>query len=149
MSQTAKKDGIIIHAVINVNEKKGSEVRMKYEWMDQYCLDKKGVTKDYQPQWEAVRYFVGGKMFAMQGEDKQGSPIFTMKLEPQFGDFLRQQFADIKPGYYMNKIHWNSLYLEGTVPDDIVKEAIDQSYLLVLRMLSKKLQKELTGETDN
>ena len=118
---------------------------MNYEWIDGYCLGKKGVTKDYQPEWEATRYFVGGKMFAMQGGDKQGKPIFTMKLEPSLGDFLRGQYQEIVPGYYMNKTHWNSLYLEGCVPEDVVRDMIDKSYEVTLSSLPKKKQTEITG----
>lgn len=116
---------------------------MQYAWMDGYCLAKKGVTKDFQPDWQATRYFVGGKMFAMKGGDKTGRPIFTMKLPPDVGDFLRQQFADIQPGYYMNKVHWNSLYLEGAVPEDIVRDMIDKAYRTVFASLTKKLQREI------
>ena len=83
---------------------------MGYEWIDEYCLDKKSVTKDFKEEWDATRYFVGGKMFAMQGNDKAGKPIFTLKLEPSFGSFLRQQFRDIIPGYYMICFDSNHLY---------------------------------------
>lgn len=116
---------------------------MKYEWMDAYCLKKKGVTKDYQPAWEATRYFVGGKMFAMQGGDKTGRPIFTMKLEPSFNDLLRQQYEEVVPGYYSNKMHWSSLYLDGNVPDEAVREMLDRSYLAGIAALPKKLQREI------
>ena len=116
---------------------------MKYEWLDEYVMGKKGVTKDYQPQWEAARYFIGGKMFAMQGGDKEGKPIFTMKLEPEVNDFMRQQFAEVVSGYYMNKMHWSSLYLEGDVPDDVVRDMIDRSYETGIKALPKKLQKEI------
>lgn len=118
---------------------------MPYAWMDTYCLSKPGVTKDYKAEWNATRYFVGGKMFAMQGGDKTGRPIFTLKLQPDFGDFLRQTYSDIVPGYYMNKVHWNSLYLEGSVPDDVVREMVDRSHQIVLNALPKKVQKEITG----
>ena len=95
---------------------------MNYPWIDEYCLSKIGVERDYKTEWQATRYMIRGKMFAMQGGDKEGKPIITIKLSPMDGQALRSQFADIVPGYYMNKEHWNSLYLEGSVPDDIVKE---------------------------
>ena len=63
---------------------------MSYGWLGGYLLQKAGVTTDYQPEWQATRYFVGGKMFAMQGGDRNKRPIFTMKLEPSLGDFLRR-----------------------------------------------------------
>jgi len=117
----------------------------KYEWLNEYCLSQIGATTDYKPEWEARRYMVGGKMFAMCGGDKDGKPIITVKLEPAFGVLLRQQYEHIVPGYYMNKEHWNSLYLDGDVPDDILQTMIKESHQLILESLSKKLQKEIVG----
>ena len=73
--------------------------RQQYEWIDSYCLAKKGVTKDYKEEWQAYRYMTGGKMFAMRGFYKNGEPIFTIKLNPVFGEFLRKEYEDIIPGY--------------------------------------------------
>lgn len=116
---------------------------MKYEWTDAYCLSKTGAEKDYKLEWNATRYMIRGKMFAMQGGDKEGKAILTIKLEPSFGAFLRSQHKDIVPGYYMNKEHWNSLYLDGDVPDDVVREMLDQAHRLILESFSKKVQKEI------
>lgn len=116
---------------------------MGYEWIDEYCLSKKGVTKDFKIEWNATRYFVGGKMFAMQGGDKNEKPIFTLKLEPEFGESLRTEFTDIVPGYYMNKTHWNSLYLEGSIPDEVVRVMLDRSHQVVLSSLPKKVREQL------
>ena len=82
-------------------------------------------------------------MFAMRGGDKMGRPIFTMKLEPEFGSLLRSAYADIIPGYYMNKEHWNSLYLDGKVPDDVVRDIIDRSYQCAYGGFTKKQRGEL------
>ena len=117
---------------------------MNYEWLGDYFLQKAGVVKDYQREWEATRYFVGGKMFAMQGGDKDGKPIFTIKLEPSLGDFLRKQYPGaVVPGYYMNKVHWNSLYLEGAIPEETVREMADWAYEAGLRALPKKKRSEI------
>ncbi len=119
---------------------------MKYEWLGEYCLSKKGAEKDYQEEWEATRYLIRGKIFVMQGGDKEGKPIITIKCEPSFGRFLRDEYEDIIPGYHMNKEHWNSVYIGGKVPDDVVKQMIDMSYRLILGSLSKKAQKEIMGK---
>lgn len=116
---------------------------MKYEWLDQYCLAKPGVEKDYKLEWDAIRYMIRGKMFVLHGGDKQGKPIITVKLEPMHGELLREQFQDIIPGYYMNKLHWSSMYLEGDVPNSVVEDMIDNSYRLILGSLSQKVQKEI------
>ncbi len=122
------------------------EYQMKYQWMDAYCMAKRGVTKDLQADWNWIRYHVGGKMFAavlLDGEDK---PYYiNLKLEPGEGDFLRSQYDDIIPGYYSNKMHWNSIKANGMVSDDLLKDLLDKSYGLVLKGFSKKRQREILG----
>ncbi len=119
---------------------------MKYEWLDDYCRSKKGTEKDYKEEWEATRYMLLGKMFAMQGNHKDGRAIITLKLDPSHGQLLREEYADIIPGYYMNKEHWNSVYLDGKVPEDLLQEMIDESYELILASLSKKARQEILAE---
>ena len=117
---------------------------MRYTWIDEYLLGKAGVTKDLQKDWNWIRYQIGGKMFAAVCLDKDDTPYYiTLKLEPAEGDFLRQQYEDIVPGYYMNKIHWNSVKPDGEVPDDLLKDLLDKSYQLVLEGFSKKKQREI------
>ncbi|MEW9095323.1 MAG: MmcQ/YjbR family DNA-binding protein [Clostridiaceae bacterium] len=117
---------------------------MKYQWIDEYLLKKSGVSKDLQKDWNWIRYSLGDKMFAAICLDKNDKPYYiTLKLEPTEGDFLRQQYEDIIPGYYMNKVHWNSVKFNGNVPDELLRDMLDKSYQLVLSRLSKKKQKEL------
>lgn len=116
---------------------------MGYQWIDEYCLSKKGVKKDFKIEWEAFRYLIDGKMIGMQCKDKEKRSIVTLKCEPLFGQSLRERYEHIVPGYYMNKQHWNSVYLDGNVPDEILKDMIDMSYELILKSLSKKRQREI------
>lgn len=119
---------------------------MRYLWLDQYLLEKRGVTKDLQPSWNWIRYHIGGKMFAAVCLDEQNQPYYiNLKLEPMEGEFLRTQYEDIIPGYYSNKLHWNSIKPDGAVPDDLLKDLLDKSYLLVLKSFSKKRQREILG----
>lgn len=119
---------------------------MRYEWLDEYLLSKQSVTKDLQKDWNWVRYQIGGKMFAALCLDWENQPYYiTLKLDPAEGEFLRSQYPDIIPGYYMNKQHWNSVKPDGEVPDDLLKDMLDKSYDLVLKSFSKKKQKELTS----
>ncbi len=118
---------------------------MKYEWIEEYCLSKKGAIREYKVEWDAIRYMIKDKMFVLQGEDNKGNQIITVKLKPEFGELLRLKYEDIIPGYHMNKVHWNSLFLDGDVPDDVVKEMLDESYGLVYLSLSKKDQMEIEG----
>ena len=120
---------------------------MAYEWIDEYLLDKPGVSKDLQADWNWVRYLLGDKMFAAVCLDKQDVPYYiTCKLLPQEGELLREQYEDIVPGYYMNKQHWNSIRPTGTVPDETVRHMLEESYRLVLAGFSTKKQRELLGE---
>ena len=118
---------------------------MKYSWIDTELLQKPGVTKDLQAEWNWIRYHIGGKMFAAVClDDATGKPVYiTCKLDPAEGDFLRRQYEDIIPGYYMNKVHWNSVKAEGNVPDALLREMLEKSYRLVLGGFSKKKQREL------
>ena len=119
---------------------------MKYMWLDEFLQSMVGSTKDYKEEWQWTRYLIGGKMFAAICKDATDEHhIITLKLDPLDGDFLRNQYEDIIPGYYMNKQHWNSIYLDGTVPENLMKEMIDKSYHLVLSGLSKKAQREIVG----
>lgn len=120
---------------------------MNYEWIDGYLLAKKGAVKDYKVEWDAERFLLGDKMFAMKGGDKHGKPILTLKCDVAFGKALRERYAYVVPGYYMNKDHWNSVYFEGDTPDDVIRQMADMSYELVLASLPKKKQTELLGES--
>lgn len=122
---------------------------MRYEWIDEYLLNKAGSAKDLQKDWNWIRYQIGGKMFAAVCLDENNVPIYiTLKLELEEGSFLRTQYKDIIPGYYMNKTHWNSIMPDGEVPDDLLKDLLDKSYQLVLGSFSKKKQRELLEIND-
>ncbi len=119
---------------------------MRYTWLDEYLMQKPGVTKNAE-QWNWVRYMLGDKMFLAICLDNRDQPYYiTLKLTPQEGELLRQQYPDILPGYYMNKQHWNSIRPDGAVPDDLLRALADESYRLVLAGFSKKRQQELLGQ---
>lgn len=120
---------------------------MKYPWLGAYLLSKKGVEKDFKTEWNWERYMIRGKMFCAVCMDDDGKPYYiTLKLKPERGDALRQLYPDILPGYYMNKVHWNSIKPDGEVPEDLMRQMLDEAYGLVLAGLSKKLQKEILEE---
>lgn len=120
---------------------------MKYNWMDEFLLSKKGVTKDLKEEWNWIRYMIGGKMFAAVCLNDDNVPFYiTLKLEPMEGEAFRSQYPDIIPGYYMNKLHWNSVKTDGDVPDELLMDMLDKSYQLVLKGFSKKKQQELLAQ---
>ena len=121
---------------------------MKYEWIEEVLLAKKGVAKDFKEEWNWIRYLIEEKMFVAICFNDEGKPYYiTLKLEPSEGDFLRRQYEDIIPGYYMNKLHWNSIKVDGSVPDELLKDLLDKSYQLVLKGFSKKKQLQILGES--
>ena len=104
---------------------------MPYPWIDDDLLQKPGVTKDLQPDWNWIRYQIGGKLFAAVCLDDQNQPYYiTLKLDPAEGDFLRGQYEDILPGYYMNKTHWNTIILNSDLPDEEIKRMTMNSFAL-------------------
>ncbi|MBQ9007728.1 MAG: MmcQ/YjbR family DNA-binding protein [Clostridia bacterium] len=119
---------------------------MKYPWIDDYLMAKRSVTKDLQPEWNWIRYHIGGKMFAAILLDDQNQPFYiNLKLEPQEGELMRRQYPDIIPGYYSNKQHWNSVKADGEIPDELLKTWLDRSYRLVLNGFSKSMQRNIWG----
>jgi predicted DNA-binding protein (MmcQ/YjbR family) len=73
----------------------------------------------------------GGKLFAMIG--LWGDPgVITLKVEPEVGPTLIAEHPAIEPGYHMNKRHWISVTLDGSVPDDVLRELVEDSYDLVV-----------------
>ena len=121
---------------------------MRYDWIDGYLLSKRAVEKDLQPEWNWIRYKIGGKMFAAILLDDDDKPVYiNVKLEPMEGEFLRSQYADIIPGYYSDKRCWNSVMPDGAVPDELLKSLLDKSYRLVLKGFAKAKQREILGLT--
>lgn len=112
---------------------------MQYDWLDAELCLWPGVTKDFKAEWNWTRYMVGGKLFCALCHDDAGRDVYiTVKLEPLRGEFLRGQFPDVIPGYYMNKTHWNSVRVQGELPEDILRGMLEESYRLVAAGLPKK-----------
>lgn len=121
---------------------------MRYGFLEEYCLLKKGTSRDYKVEWDAVRFMIAGKMFAMIGSDAKKRAIVSLKGDPTLNRMLREKYIDIIPGYYLNKEHWNSVYLDGEVPEDVLKKMIDDSHHLVFQSLSRKTQTDLEGKEE-
>jgi predicted DNA-binding protein (MmcQ/YjbR family) len=116
---------------------------MDYDFIQAHCLSKKGAEEDYKQEWDAIRYSVRGKMFALVGNDGEGNPIISVKHTPEQGEGLRGKYTGIIPGYYLNKTYWSSVLLNGNVPETVLKQMLDASYELIFDSLSKKAQNEI------
>ena len=119
---------------------------MKYDFIQEYCLSKKGAEEDYKQEWDAIRYSVRSKMFALVGANGEGRPVISVKHTQEHGEELREKYEDIIPGYYLNKTLWSSVLLNGQVPENVLKQMLDESYELIFNSLPKKIQKEILNQ---
>ncbi len=117
------------------------------DWIIDYCMQKPGVELEFKAAWNANLCRVGGKIFLMLGEFKDGRPLMTVKLEPAFSDLLRAQYpGDVIPGYYSNKTHWSSLFLDSDVGDDVTRAMLDNAYETTFESLTKMSQTAILGK---
>ena len=115
---------------------------MDLEEIRQYCLQKKGTSEDFPFGEDTLVFRVKEKIFCLVNLEK--IPTFVnLKCDPEKAVELRGEYSSVKPGYHMNKRHWNSVYLEGGFSDRELKEWIDHSYSLVARGLKKSERIEL------
>ena len=107
-----------------------------------HCLKLPGAeeTQPFGP--EALVYKVCGKMFAVTSPEDFPASI-NLKCDPERAIELRDEYKGIKPGWHMNKKHWNTVVLDGTVPPKLVRELVEHSYQLVVDALPKKLREGL------
>ncbi len=115
---------------------------MDYERTREYFLRKPEAVEEYPFGPEVAVYKVRGKMFSTLSET-DGVARINLKCDPDEALALRDIFDTIKPGYHMNKKHWNTLILNGTVPEFEITRMIDRSYGLVVKGLKKSEQKAL------
>ena len=114
---------------------------MKNDTIKAYCLSKKGATEDYPFGPAPLVVKVGGTMFALiTFNEKQQSTDISLKCDPVIAENLREQHEEVVPGYHLNKKHWNSISLQGSLSLDDITSMIDHSYELVLKSLTKKQQ---------
>jgi predicted DNA-binding protein (MmcQ/YjbR family) len=109
---------------------------MTLETLKSLLAAKPGATEEYPFGPEACVYKVAGKMFALVAIDETPLRI-TLKCDPERALEVRAVYPAVVPGYYMNKQHWNTVTLDGTVPEDELREWMDDSYNLVVASLKK------------
>jgi predicted DNA-binding protein (MmcQ/YjbR family) len=101
-----------------------------------YCLKKKGAVETF-PFGDEVRVFkVMNKIFALL--PVAGTPEISLKCEPTWAVILRNTYKAVQPGYHLNKEHWNTLSVDGSIPDGEILMMIDHSYDQVVKGLSRK-----------
>ncbi|MCF8240622.1 MAG: MmcQ/YjbR family DNA-binding protein [Melioribacteraceae bacterium] len=109
---------------------------MDIEELRNYCLRKKGVSEDFPFDEDTLVFKVMNKIFCLTSL----TPPFTinLKCDPERAVELREKYEEVQPGFHMNKTHWNTVDMEGTLNDKFIMELIDHSYNMVVAGLTKK-----------
>jgi predicted DNA-binding protein (MmcQ/YjbR family) len=102
-------------------------------------LSKPHVTEEFPFDETTLVFKVMGKMFALTGLDEPEFKV-NLKCEPDRSVELREQYESIRPGWHMNKVHWNTVHVDGSFSDQFFLELVDHSYDLIVRSLPKKLR---------
>ena len=102
---------------------------MNIESLREYCIAKTGATESFPFGEDTLVFKVNKKIFALVNLD--GDLSINLKCDPACAIELRERHPSVTPGYHMNKKHWNTINLDGTVPDKVVFSWIDHSYDLI------------------
>jgi predicted DNA-binding protein (MmcQ/YjbR family) len=117
---------------------------MNIEELREYCLAKKGVTESFPFDETTLVFKVAGKMFCLT--DLVDDFSINLKNDPEKNMELRERFPAVRPGYHMNKQHWNTVEVDGTISDEMLKQLVDESYELIVQKLPKKISEEFKFE---
>jgi len=115
---------------------------MNIEQIREHCLKKKGVTEEFPFDEETLVFKVAGKIFLLASLETIPLQI-NLKCEPEKAIELREEYDSVLPGYHMNKKHWNTIIINGAVPERKLFEWIDDSYVLVAAGLNKNIRNML------
>jgi predicted DNA-binding protein (MmcQ/YjbR family) len=110
-----------------------------------HCLRMIGAQETTPFGPDALVYKVAGKMFAVTVPE-DFPPRINLKCDPERAAELRDEYRGIKPGWHMNKKHWNTVMLDGSVPPKLVRKLIEHSYQLVVDGLPRKLREEVHAD---
>ena len=119
---------------------------MNIEELREYCLHKPGVTEGFPFGEETLVFKVGEKLFLLTGLVE--GDRFNAKCDPERAIELRERYDEVQPGFHMNKKHWNTVFINGSLSKKQLQEIIDHSYALVLKSLSKKVREAIAGLAD-
>ena len=112
-----------------------------------WCLAQSGAVEDFPFGPEHSVFKVGGKMFALSALERTPLEV-SAKCEPELALQLRDTYTAIRPGYHLNKRHWNTITLDGSLPDQLVRDLIEDSYDLVVSALPTRLRDQLGWAPD-
>jgi len=107
----------------------------------EYCLTKPLTIEDTPFGEDVLVFKVGGKMFALASLDEVPMRA-NLKCDPDLALELRDRYEQVRPGYHMNKKHWNTVEIESGIPHAELRKMIDHSYELVVKSLPKATRKK-------
>jgi len=114
---------------------------MNVESLRNYCIQKKEVTESFPFDDTTLVMKVKGRMFALINLNE--NPSVNLKCDPELAIELRERYSSVLPGYHMNKQHWNTIVLDGSIPTEKMKHWVDHSYDLVIKSLPNSIRKDL------
>lgn len=114
---------------------------MNIEEYRDFCLAKTAVSEEFPFDENTLVFKVAGKMFALA--DVTEFESINLKCDPENAIELRERYPAVQPGYHMNKKHWNTVVLDGSIPDPLIYQWINDSYQLVIESLPKKTKASL------
>lgn len=109
---------------------------MNIEQFRAYCLSKPGTSEDFPFDEVTLCLRVMGKIFAIAGLDAERLEV-ALKCDPDHAVELRERYAEVRPGWHMNKKHWNTVDFEGSLEPSLLRHLIDHSYEQVVKTLKK------------
>jgi predicted DNA-binding protein (MmcQ/YjbR family) len=104
-------------------------------------MSKKGVTESFPFDESTLVFKVMGKMFALTSLDSEFT--VNLKCDPDIAIELREQYPSVIPGYHMNKTHWNTIIIDGSISSRLIYEWVDHSYNLIVDSLPKKIKTQM------
>jgi len=106
------------------------------------CLGHAGAVEEFPFGPETSVFKVGGKIFALTALEHAPLSV-SVKCEPELAEQLRNTYPAIRPGYHLNKRHWNTVALDGDLPDQLVHDLIEDSYDLIVSALPRRVREGL------
>ncbi|MGH4912477.1 MmcQ/YjbR family DNA-binding protein [Klebsiella pneumoniae] len=100
----------------------------------QYCMAKPGAEQSVHNDWKATQIKV---------EEVENRPAVSLKTSPELAELLRQQHSDVRPSRHLNKAHWSTVYLDGSLPDSQIYYLVDASYQQAVNLLPEEKRKLL------
>ena len=109
----------------------------------QYCMAKPGAEQSVHSDWKATQINVADVLFAMVIEVEDKRPSVALNTSTELAELLREQHRDVRPSRHLNKAHWSTVFLDGSLPDSQIYYLVDASYQQAVDLLSEDKRRQL------